>query len=167
MLLLTVAVTLVDGRDISSGSVRLSDKRKKGRETKPWTKAEMAGEKQWDNANSWRILNLKQHLGWLGIGKIRTIASAKAIVPTIQKRNQCVGIEDSIYLVEFGMVRLFGFGMLFGIQTIENPNGFWPFKIWFCWVLQPPLYVKEVKGVKWPDLHLQMASSFISYPQIA
>ena len=39
-------------------------------------------------------------------------------------------VQDGSYLVGFGMVGLFCFGMPFKIRTIQNPNNFEPFKIW-------------------------------------
>ena len=69
--------------------------------------------------------------GWLGIRMIGTIATAVAIDPTIQKWNQNLEIQDGSYLVRFGMVGLFGFGMSFQFRTIseqlltiQNPNVF-------------------------------------------
>ena len=53
---------------------------------------------------------------------IRTIATAVAIIPTIQKWNQNIEIYEGSYLVEFGMVGLFGFGMPFQIGTIQHLN---------------------------------------------
>ena len=52
-----------------------------------------------------------------------TIASI-AIVSTIQKHHQYIGIQDGGYLVRFGMVGLFGFGMPFKIRAIQKPNLF-------------------------------------------
>ena len=75
--------------------------------------------------------------------KIGTIAIA--ISPIIWKQNQYrgiqgPGIQDGSYLVSFGMVGLFSFGMPFKIQTIQHLNYFHPFKIQACLVFEPPLY---------------------------
>ena len=50
-------------------------------------------------------------------------------VLTIRKRNQYIEIQDGSYLVGFGMVWLFGFGIPFEIRTIQYPNNSGPFKI--------------------------------------
>ena len=61
---------------------------------------------------------------------IMITATANAIAHTIQKWNQHIEIQNVGFLVEFGMVRLFGFwGMPLRIRTIQHLNNFRPFKI--------------------------------------
>ena len=52
------------------------------------------------------------YLRWFSIRIIRTLATAIAIVLTIRKQNQHIGIQNGGYLVRFGMFGLFSFGML-------------------------------------------------------
>ena len=61
---------------------------------------------------------------------IRTIAKAIAIDYSYSPD----------YLIRFGIVGLFGFGMPFEIRTVQHPSNFWPFKIWISLVFNPQLY---------------------------
>ena len=54
-------------------------------------------------------------LGWFGIRMIGTMTASKAIVLTLQKWNQYIGIQDGDYLFKFGMAGLFGVGILIEI----------------------------------------------------
>ena len=64
------------------------------------------------------------------------------------------------------MIRLFGFGMPFEIQTIHYQNNFQPFKIRTCLVFEPPLYLQKLPNFgKYFDLVslLSKLSRFVNY----
>ena len=61
-----------------------------------------------------------------------------------------------MYLVKFGIVGLFRFGMAFKVGTIQHPNNFQPFKIRTCLVFKPPLYSQ-------PCVNIQIGSASITF----
>ena len=84
-------------------------------------------------------------LGFFGIRMIKIIA----IVPTIQKMNQVIGIQNGDLFIWVGMVKLFGFGMSFEIIIIQHLNNLQPFKIQMSSVFEPPLYSYKTPNKKW------------------
>ena len=79
------------------------------------------------------------------IGMIGIIATALVIIITIQKRDQYILSQDGGYLVRFGLVGLFGFGIKFEnnhstykpLSTFQNLYGFGiqaPTKMCFAFV---------------------------------
>ena len=70
--------------------------------------------------------------------------TATAVVPTIQKGNQYIGIQDGGYLVRFGMVEQLGFGMPYKIRTVQHSNNFGPFEIIRCLVFEVPAVLDKL-----------------------
>ena len=95
--------------------------------------------------NPFKIRFWRLDLGWFSIRMIVTMTAPKAVVLTLQKWKQHIGIQNGDYLFRFRMVRLFGFGILIKIWT------WWVFKLVTLQTLNSLLTTKEYSGVTMLD----------------